>query len=111
MRAPPAREPERGVRRVVGGGLVLLAALVPSVGNVRRPQAAHGLYFAEEIVKHITPVTQHVEDDAAAVLPAVIPRRALRGLAVALEHPVAELAAHRQQPAEKSRVAQLLQLD
>ncbi len=41
---------------------------------------------------------------------AVVPARPLRGLPVALEHPVAELAAHRKDLAEETAVAQHLQL-
>ena len=56
---------------------------------------------------HVAPVAEHVEDDAAAVALAVVPRRALRRDApVALEHPVAELAAHREHAAEEAGVAQ-----
>ena len=48
----------------------------------------------------------HIEDDAAAILAAIIPRRTLRLLPVALEHPVAELTAYRQHPPEEAGVAQ-----
>jgi hypothetical protein len=55
-------------------------------------------------------VAQHVEDDPAAVLLAVVPRRALRGrlarLRVALEYPVAEFAAYREYSPEEAFVAQ-----
>src|SRR5204863_7301121 len=54
---------------------------------------------------------QHAEHDAAAVLLAVIPRRPLGGHAIALEHPVAELAAYGEHPPEKSLFAQLAQLE
>ena len=56
-------------------------------------------------------MAQHVDDDAAAVLLAVVPRRALRRLPVALEHPVAELAAHRQDAPEEAAVDQRLELE
>jgi len=56
-------------------------------------------------------VAEHVDDDAAVVLLAVIPRRALRRLPpVALEDPVAELAAHREDPAEEAAIDEPLQL-
>ena len=67
------------------------------------------LHAAEEVVEHVAPVAQHVDDDAAVVLLAVIPRRALRRLPVALEHPVAELAAHGEDPPEEAGVDQHLQ--
>src|SRR6478736_3440024 len=91
---------------IVCGGLVLLAVLVPAVRNMGGAEAAHRLDLAEQVVEHVAPVAQHVEDDAAAILLAVVPRRALsRGLsslAVALEHPVAELAAHREDFSEET---------
>lgn len=54
---------------------------------------------------------EHVDDDAAAVLAAVVPGRALRLLPVALEDPVAELAAHGKDPAEEAAVDEALQLE
>ena len=56
-------------------------------------------------------MAQHVDDDAAVVLLAVVPRRPLRRLPVALEHPVAELAADRKDASEESGVDQHLQLE
>ena len=56
-------------------------------------------------------MAQHVEDDAAVVFLAVVPRRPLRRLPVAFEHPVPELAAHRQDAAEESGVDQHLHLE
>ena len=49
---------------------------------------------------------QHVEHDAAAVLRAVVPRRALRRPAVAGEHPIAEFRADRQDAPEEPRSEQ-----
>src|SRR3954467_2434410 len=56
-------------------------------------------------------MAEHIEDDAAAVLLAVVPGRALCRLPVALEHPIAELAAHREDAAEKAGVDQGLELE
>src|SRR4051812_9928271 len=78
---------------------------------MRGTEAADRLHLAEKIVEDVAPVAQHVEDDAAPVLLPVIPRRPLRRLAIPLEYPVAELAAHRKQPAEKTFVAKLAQLE
>src|SRR5690606_25653906 len=50
------------------------------------------------------------EDDAAAIGLAVVPGGALRRLPVALEHPVSELAAHREDAPEETAVAQHLEL-
>jgi hypothetical protein len=65
---------------------------------------------AEEVLQHVVPVREHVDDDPAAVFGAVIPARPLRGLPVPLEHPVAELAAHREDAAEEARVDEPLEL-
>src|ERR1043165_5705410 len=74
-------------------------------------KARQRLDCAEQVVEHIAPVRQPIEDDAAAFLFLVVPARALRRLApVALEHPVAELAAHREDAAEETCVAQQLDL-
>ena len=102
-----ALELERRIGRVVGVGLVWLAVLVDALGNVGRAEAAHRLHRAEEIVEHVAPVAEHVENDAAAFGLAIVPARPLRRLApVAFEHPVAELAAHREDAAEEAGVAQ-----
>jgi hypothetical protein len=65
-------------------------------------EAEHALHVAEQIVEHVAPVAQHVEDDAAALGALVVPGRSLRGLPVALEHPVAEVALDRQDAAEEA---------
>ena len=105
-----ALELARRVGGVVGGRLVGLAGLVPALRDVRRAEAGHRLHLAEQVVEHVAPVAHHVEDDAAAVFAAVVPRRALDRLQVALEHPVAELAAHRQHAAEEAGAAQHVEL-
>ena len=45
---------------------------------------------------------EHVQDDSAASVLAVVPGRALRGKPVALEHPVPELKPHREHAAEEA---------
>src|SRR6185295_4140549 len=101
-----ALEAEGGVGGVVGRGLIFLALLVETLGDIGVADADYALDLAKEVVEHVTPVADHVEDDAAAVFAAVIPRRALRFLPAALEHPVTELAAHREHAAEEAGVAQ-----
>ncbi len=63
-----ALELEGGVGGVVGVGGVALALLVDALGDMRGAEAADGLDLAEEVVEHVAPVAEHVEDDAAAVL-------------------------------------------
>src|SRR6185369_3917569 len=91
---------------IVGGALIFLAALIPAFGNIRAAETGDALDLTEEIVEHVAPVADHVQDDAAAVLFPIVPGRALRLLPVTLEHPVAELAAHRKHAAEEAGVAQ-----
>ena len=68
------------------------------------------LHLAEQVVEHVAPVAHHVEDHAAAVLAAVVPARPLDRLQVALEHPVAEVDAHREHAAEEAGAAQHVEL-
>ncbi len=111
MRDRAAFELERRVRSIVGGGLVPLAVLVDTLGDMGRAQTGDAAHAAEQVVEHVAPVAQHVEDDAAAFFRLVVPRRPVDRLQVALEHPVAELAAHRQDASEEARVDQHLQLE
>ncbi len=99
---------EGRIGRVIGVAVEDIALLVDALRNMGGAQARDGLHFAEEIVHHIAPVAQHIEDDAAAVLLAIVPARALRLLPVALEHPIAELAAHREDLAEEAAIPEHL---
>src|ERR1035437_10301846 len=101
---------EGGVGGIVGGACVRLAGFVPAGGDVRGTQAGNGLHRSEEVVEDVAPVAEHVDDDAAAGFLAVVPGGALYGDGVALEDPVAELAAHAEDPAEKTEVHQGFQL-
>src|SRR5258706_14115410 len=110
MRDDAAGELEGRVGGVVSRRLVLLVAFAPGIGNVRRAEAAHGLHLAKEVVEQVAPMAEHVEDDAAAVFLAVVPRGSLRRHAIAFEPPVTELATHSEDAAEEAFVAQLLEL-
>ena len=74
------------------------------------PRQETAFTVAEQIVEHVAPVAEHVDDDAAAVFLAVVPGRALRGNGVAFEDPVAELAAHAKMRPKKPRSISGLQL-
>ena len=76
------------------------------MGGAEREHPAHG---AEQLVEHVAPVGEHVGHDAAAVLRAVVPGRALRLRVGAGEDPVAELAADREDPAEPAAVEHALE--
>src|SRR6266705_5057137 len=110
MRDDIVREPKRRVSGIVCGRTVLIAAFIPAGRDMPRAEAGNALHFPEQVVEHVAPVAQHVEDDSAAVLLAVIPGGPLRGLLIALEYPVAELAPDREDPAEETGVTQRLDL-
>ena len=105
-----AVELEDAVGGVVGGRVVRLVVLVPALRDVGGGDGLDGLHPAEQLVEHVLPVREHVDDDAAAVLGAVVPAGALGRLPVALEDPVAELAADGEDPAEEAAVDEALEL-
>src|SRR5262245_58934179 len=74
-------------------------------------EAGDAFDLAEQIVEYVAPMAEHVENDAAAVLLSVIPRRPLCRLPVAFEHPVAEFAAHGEDAAEETGIDQHLELE
>ena len=54
-------------------------------------------------------MAQHIEDDAAAFIFAVIPRWPLRGLQIALKHPIAEFTTDREYAAKEASLDQVFQ--
>ena len=100
---------ERRVGRVVGRALVRLALLVPTLRDMRGSEAVERLDVAEEVLDHVLPVAKHVHNDAAVLLFAVVPRRALQLLVLAGEHPVAEFSADGQDLAEEAGVDEVFQ--
>src|SRR4051812_36988526 len=104
MRNDAASEFEGGVGGIVRIGLVAVTVLIDPLGNMGGSKAAHRLHLTEQVVQDVAPVTEHVENDSAAIGLAVVPARALRGLPVSLEHPIAELAPNREDTAEEAGV-------
>src|SRR5207249_5205392 len=78
--------------------------------DVDRAQARHSPHRAEQVIQHVAPMAEHVDDDATAVLLAIVPGGALGRQPIALEDPIAELAAHREDAAEEAAVDQALEL-
>ena len=105
-----AFELEGAVSGVVGGAGVGFALLVPALRDVGVAEAGDGVDVAEGVVEDVAPVAEHVDDDAAVVFLAVVPGGALRGLPVAFEDPVAELAADGEDAAEEAAVDEALEL-
>ena len=102
---------EGRVATVIGGAFVGLASLVDTLRNVDRAEARNTFDRSEGLIDQVTPVAEHVDDDAAAVFLAVVPARALDGLVgvVTGENPVAEFAAHREDATEETLVDEQLQ--
>src|SRR3954447_21855465 len=105
VRDDAALQLERGVRRIVGSALVWLSALVAPLRYMRRTQARHRLNLAEKVIEHITPMAQHVDDDAAAIFLAIVPRRPLTRYGVPFEHPVPEFTTNGKHPAEEAEIS------
>src|SRR3954466_6062774 len=105
-----ALELEGRIGRIVDIRLVGPAVLSDAFGDMRGAQAAHRLDLAEQVVEHVAPVAEHIEDDAAALGRLVVPARALGLLPVALEHPVAELAADGEEAADEAALDAELEL-
>src|SRR5579863_1046668 len=73
LRDDAAVELERPVCGVVGGGFVAHALLVDALRNGCATETLHGLDAAERMVEDVAPVAEHVDDDAAVVLLAIVP--------------------------------------
>ena len=101
---------KRGIGGIIRCGFVGLASFIPALRNMRRADARDGLHLAKQIVQHIAPMADHIQDDAAAVFAAVVPTRALDGLQIAFKHPISKLDTHGQHLPEESRAAQHIEL-
>jgi hypothetical protein len=63
-----------------------------------------------DLFEYVVPVAEHVEGDATALFGTVVPAGSLRGLPVALEHPVAELTSNGKDASEEAAVDKAAQL-
>src|SRR5581483_6375739 len=102
---------EGGVGGVLCGAAVGAALFVPALRKMGGAEAGNALHLAEKVVDDVTPVAEHVGDDPAAVLLAVVPGGALRRLEITLKNPITELAAHGKNPAEEAGVDEHPELD
>src|SRR5438552_380421 len=110
MRDDAAVQLERRIRGIVGRAIVRFPPFVPALRNVRSAETRDGFDLAEQIVEHIPEMTEHVDNDPAAIFLTIIPRRTLRRDGVAFEDPIAKLTAYGKNLSEKPAVAQHLQL-
>src|ERR1019366_4189144 len=83
-----------GESSVVGSALVGFTVLIPTLGDVGDRQGGNARDIAEEIVDYVSPVAEHIEENAAALFLAVIPEWALNGLEIAFKYSIAEFPAH-----------------
>ena len=110
LRDDAARELERRIGRVFGRTRIRVPALVDTLGNMRCAHTGDGAHRSNDLVEHVAPVAEHIDDDAATFLAFVVPGGALEWLHV-LEHPVAEFTAHGQDAPEVPTSDQPLELD
>src|ERR1700721_2194188 len=106
MRDHAALQLKGGIGCIIRIGFVGCAALIETLGDMSSADAADRLYRAEQVVEHVAPMGEHVENDASAIRFAVIPGRPLRRLQIALKYPVTELTPHREHAPAKARVFQ-----
>src|SRR5271170_4573756 len=106
MRDHATLQLEGRVGCILRRGSIRAAGFIPAPRNMRGAQAGNRLHGAKQIIQNITPVTQHVHDDSAAVLFAVIPGGALRLRSFSVEDPISELAADGKYPAEETAIAE-----
>src|SRR5262249_5927331 len=101
---------ERRISGVFRSNRIRLPGFVPPARNMRCAKARDCFDAAEQVIENVAPVAQHVDNDSAAVLLTVVPGRPLPWNYVALEHPIAELAANREDIPKETKIAQRLQL-
>src|SRR5215211_9371461 len=92
---------EDRVGSVIGGGGVLAALFVPSLWDMGDGLGGYRLHLAEQILEHIVPVGEHVEDHAPAILGPVVPAGTLTGQEITLEDPVPELPTNGENASEE----------
>ena len=111
-----AQRPSWNYRAEDGGGIVVdmfphwSYVLENLFGRVESVYARAVTHIDERVDEQGHPYRATADDAAYAVFDPVIPARALRRLPVALEDPVAELAAHAEDASEEAGVDQPLQL-
>src|SRR5579863_3964809 len=94
------------IRCVVNVRLVGLSIFVDTGGNMRCAKTTYSSDRCESVIEHVSPMAQHIENDAAAFGLLVVPARSLRRLPpVALEYPITKLTAYGEHAPEEAGVA------
>src|SRR5579883_756089 len=60
--------------------------------------------------EHVLPVAEHIDNDAASILLAIIPGGTLRSLPITLKNPVAKLSSDRENSSQETAVDHSLEL-
>ena len=81
---------------------VWLAFFIPPPREMRGSDTGDTFDRGEEVVQNVSPVAKHIKNNAAPIFGPVVPRWTLRWNSIALENPIAELAAHGDNPPKKS---------
>src|SRR5262249_28086690 len=85
--------------------IVGFSVLIYTLRDVSGAKAAYRPHPAEQIVEHIAPVAEHIEDDAATFGLLIVPARPLCRLTpISLEHPVSEFSPNREHASEEPGV-------
>src|SRR5215831_12862665 len=99
---------EERICGIVCSRVIPMPFLIVSHRNMARADCADALYLTEQIIQDITPMAEHIQNDAASIFRTVVPGRPLSWLPISFEKPVTELASHRQDFSEESAFDEML---
>ena len=74
-------------------------------------QAREGFDFSEEILDHVLPMAEHIDDDSAVVFLTVVPGGALEFLEFSGKHPVSELSPDGENLSEEAGVDEVTKFE
>ena len=81
------------IRSVFRGAAIGFAIFIPALREMCGSDTGDAFDGTEEVVNDVSPVAEHIEDNAAAVFGTVVPRWSLGGDGIALEDPITEFTA------------------
>src|SRR5699024_12326131 len=67
-------------------------------------------YFTKNVIKHVSPVTKHIQNETTTVFLAVIPGRTLGRHRISFKNPIAKIGLNRKNTSKKTLLFKLLQL-
>src|SRR6516165_8271445 len=101
---------EERVGSIICSRVVPMTFFIVSDRDMSGADCADALYRTEQIIEHVTPMAEHIQNDAASIFRTVIPGRTLSWLPISFENPVTKLASHRQDFSEESAFDEMLKL-